>query len=146
MKNALRHSARPAAAAILAGLSCAACTSAPPLPPTASTRVVSIPAGARITTRDGEVLTSPAVLAMPRGESVCLEVSLAGHAPRNIVIDPSEDEPTLAALGACALLPLWTQGGKWEPVPVVDGRVLLELEPLAAPDGPSPPPSSPTGH
>jgi len=140
----LRRSARPAVAALLVGFSALACTSAPPLPPTASARIVSVPAGARITTKSGEVFTSPAVLPMRRGESLCLEVSMAGHAPRHVVVDAADEDPTLAALGACALLPLWTAGGKWEPVPVVDGRVLLELEPLAAGE-PTPGAAAPSG-
>lgn len=107
-----------------------ACTSPPTLREIPVACVETIPAGARLLTADGEVLATPALVPCPQGESQRVELWLEGHAPRRVAIVPSTKPTRLAAFGACALLPLFSDGEDWERVQMVDGRIVLELEPL----------------
>lgn len=114
----------------------AACTSAPPLPPSACLRVDTIPAGAKVTMRSGEVLQAPATVTCDRGQSVCIEVSFPGHVTRKVVLEPPAGERSrLSGLGVCGLVHLLENGGEWERVPAEHGRVVVALEPDEAPAG-----------
>ena len=108
-----------------------ACTSPPKLKPLPVACVETIPAGARVVTSEGEILPTPVLLPCPRGEAQRIELWLEGHAPRRVAIVPSAEPTRLAAFGACALLPLFSDESEWERVESVEGRVILTLEPLA---------------
>lgn len=120
---------------LLPALLLAACVSRPQAP---SARIASVPAGATCTTEEGEVYTLPARVPCEADGVTHVELSLPGHATRRVGLIQGGGRPRLASLLLADLVG-GLVGGSPERVQVIEGKAVLELEPLdGAGEGPVP--------
>jgi hypothetical protein len=103
-----------------------------------TTTVVSVPAGATCTTADGEVYTLPAEIRSAAGGTLRLEVELEGHEPRLVELQSGVQRPRMASFLMLDLVGglVGAEFNRVEPVEVIEGQALLELQPLQPDDSP----------
>lgn len=128
-----RLRARPNGSRRRARIACAlavlvSCTAPPELPRGRLARIETVPAGARLITRAGEVFRTPVELPLPEGATQYCEVRLRGYDRRRVAIGRPGGPTPLKALSMCTLVPLLAEA-RWERVDVVDGLARIDLVP-----------------
>ena len=114
----------------LVTVSLVSCTAPVELPETPTALIETYPSGASVVTDEGVVLSTPVRVPCPPGKTQAVRLLMPGHAERQVVLVPDAEPSRLSGLSAAMLLPMLSQDGRWERVEIVDGRVILELEPL----------------